>query len=251
MPSVAVREKHDREYDLHYAELDRDLNNRIQQHSDPRLVSRSIHRDYNITTRVAEYFLLNGRSFPYTLRESLVVTAPGQRSRLRVLNGGAEGVALHFHGHKPRLTHRDGVALAADEQRDVFWIASAQRADITLNSINDGRESYGEGAWLLHDHREQAVTTNGIGPGGDVSLVVYESYLGERGLPRTAVPAAQLALYFDPDYYRGLLPVFSGMGMDYLDEPQSSATPMRPLLFGAATLLLLVALLLPWRRRAS
>ncbi|MFP6690375.1 MAG: multicopper oxidase domain-containing protein [Alphaproteobacteria bacterium] len=224
--SAAVREEYAREYDLHYLEVDRDLNDRIQRYTDPRLVSRAIHRGYNITQRRAEYYLLNGRSFPYTLRESLVVIAPDEKTKLRVLNGGNEGVSLHFHGHKPTLTHADGVALEAGarEQRDVFWIAAAQRVDLLLDSTNDGLNAYGEGAWLLHDHREQAVTTDGIGPGGDLSLVVYESFLAERGLPRTVGGVDDLALFFDPAYYRGELPVFTGMGMHHLNEPGGGRT---------------------------
>lgn len=244
-PSARVRENYSREYDLHYLEVDRDLNNRIQRYTDPRLVSRSVHRGYNVTRRQAEYYLLNGRSFPYTLRESLVVTAPGEMTKLRILNGGNEGVSLHFHGHKPTLTHRDGVALAvgAREQRDMFWISAAQRIDLSLAAVNDGLNAYGEGAWLLHDHREQAVTTDGIGPGGDVSLVVYESYLGERGLPRTVGGVEDLALFFDPAYYRGELPVFTGMGMSQLDEP-IDADPgwLRRLIFWSS-IVILIALL--------
>lgn len=247
-PSVAVEEKYASEYDLHYAELDRELNNRIQQHNDPRLISRSIHRRYNITQRVAEYFVLNGRSFPYTLYESIIVTAADEKTLLRILNGGSEGIALHFHGHKPKLTHRDGVALENPEQGDVFPIAAAARADIVLDAHNDGRNSYGEGAWLLHDHREQAVTTDGIGPGGDVTLVVYDSYLGERGLPRTAGPLAQLGLFFDAAYYRGEIPVFTGMGMPELDPPAHASRNNR-LIFWLASAIFVAALLVPWRTR--
>ena len=224
-PSVAVLEEYDREFDLHYLEIDSTLNNRIQRFNDPRLVSRSIHRGYNVTKRSADYFVLNGRSFPYTLREAMVVVKPGQRNRIRVLNGGSEGLALHFHGHKPRLTHRDGVPLAPGQeiQRDVFWIASAQRVDLDLNTLNDGMNAYGAGAWLLHDHREQAVTSNGIGPGGDVSLVAYEKFLGPRGLPLTVGGLQSLAPFFSSAYYAGELPVFSGMeGHDLLDPQQQT-----------------------------
>lgn len=248
VPSRATRENYGREYDLHYVELDRELNNRIQQFNDPRLISRSIHRHYNITQRVAEYYLLNGRAFPYTLRESIVATADEERSLLRVLNGGSEAIALHFHGHKPLLTHRDGVPLPAAEQRDVFDIPAASRTDIALVSSNDGLHNYGAGAWLLHDHREQAVTTDGIGPGGDVSLVVDESYLDPHGLPQTVMGTEQLALFFDPDYYRGRLPVFTGMGMDYLDEP-ASVWSWRPWGFWFAVGIVVVCI--GWRGRAA
>ncbi len=66
VPSKAVTEEYDREYDLHYLELDSDLNNRIQRFNDPRLITESMHRDYNVTEASSDLFTLNGRSFPYT-----------------------------------------------------------------------------------------------------------------------------------------------------------------------------------------
>jgi hypothetical protein len=251
-PSAAVREEYDREFDLHYLEIDTRLNNRIQQFNDPRLVSRSIHRGYNITERKANYYVLNGRSFPYTLRESMLVVRPGERNRLRILNGGGEGLALHLHGHKPVLTHRDGVPLAETErvQRDVFWIASAQRIDLDLNTTNDGLHAYGEGAWLMHDHREQAVTSNGINPGGDISVLAYESFLGERGLPRTVGDAQNLAVYFSPDYYAGKIPVFSAMhGQDFGEPAVPQSETRRRWLFYLG-LSLAAILVIGWRRFA-
>jgi FtsP/CotA-like multicopper oxidase with cupredoxin domain len=255
-PSVAVKDGFQREYDLHYLEIDRELNNRIQEFTDARLVSRSIHRGYNIVQRAAEYYVLNGRSFPYTLRESLVVTTAGEKARLRVLNGGGEGLSLHFHGHKPTLTHRDGVALddAQREQRDVFWLSSAQRADFSLDTTDNGLDAYGAGAWLLHDHRERAVTTDGMGPGGDVSLVVYEDYLDSSGLPKTVGGLQSLAPFFSADYYARKLPVFAGMGGHDLGQP--GAATQRPtyrhLLFWVSCALIVVFSALLWRsgRRA-
>ncbi|MFP6682762.1 MAG: multicopper oxidase domain-containing protein [Gammaproteobacteria bacterium] len=240
-PSVAVLEDHDREFDLHYLEIDSDLNNRIQQFNDPRLISRSIHREYNITDRNADYYVLNGRSFPYTLLDSMVVVEPEQKNRVRVLNGGGEGLALHFHGHKPTLTHRDGVPLppGASIQRDVFWIASAQRVDLALSTVNDGLNAYGAGAWLLHDHREQAVTSNGIGPGGDVSMIVYEDYLGLRGLPQTVGGLQSLAPFFTQAYYAGEMPVFSGMhGHDLLDPEAPTMGDKKEWIFWTGLVLL-------------
>ena len=186
----------------------------------------------------------------------MVVVEPGQRNRIRVLNGGSEGLALHFHGHKPMLTHRDGVPLAAGEQiqRDVFWIASAQRVDLDLNTVDDGLNAYGPGAWLLHDHREQAVTSNGIGPGGDVSMVAYEQYLGARGLPLTVSGLQGLAPFFSPAYYAGEMPVFSGMqGHDLLDPEPRSVGPIKVWCFwlGVALLawLLVIVPARRWRGR--
>lgn len=212
-PSRASREDYDREYDLHYLEVDSGLNNLIQEHQDPRLISKAIHRLYNVTERRANYYTLNGRSFPYTLKDSMLIVEQDQRYKLRVLNGGGEGLALHVHGHKPILTHRDGVALAEQQkvQRDVFWLASAQRLDLEIDTRNDGLHAYGSGAWLVHDHREPAVTTNGIGPGGGVSLLVYKDYLAADGLPKTVMGFDGLAPFFTPEYYRGEVPVLAHM----------------------------------------
>ena len=98
---------------------------------------------------------------------------PDQHIKLRVLSGGEEGVSLHSHGHKMAITHYDGVEHnpAAQITRDVFWLSTAQRLDLHLNTTNDGLHSYGEGVWMLHDHKERAFTTDGMHPGGSVSAL--------------------------------------------------------------------------------
>lgn len=214
VPSVAVREEFDREYDLHYLDIDIELNNLIQRFNDPRLITEAMHNRYDITDAKSDYFTLNGRSFPYTFRESLVVTRPDERIKLRILNGGSNGIALHTHGHKATITHRDGVAAspAARITRDVVWIASAQRVDLALETTNDGLHSYGSGIWLLHDHQGKGVTNNGMGPGGNISAIVYESYLQENGWPKTQ--GVDLNQFFTEAYYRKETPVWSSFSGD-------------------------------------
>ncbi|MEZ5489453.1 MAG: multicopper oxidase domain-containing protein [Gammaproteobacteria bacterium] len=201
-PSRSSTESFAAEYDLHFTDLDTGLNNLIQQSNDPRETERLVNREYNITTADSDYYLLNGKSFPLTFQESLIVTEPDQRVKLRVLNGGSVGLALHTHGHKPTATHYDGVALdpLARVTRDVFWLASAQRTDLELNTANDGLHAYGSGVWLLHDHQERGVTNNGLGPGGNLGAIVYREFLGEDGWPRTS--GENLAGYFQPAYYQ-------------------------------------------------
>jgi len=207
-PSQAVREEFDREYDLHYLEFDSDLNNRIQAFNDPRLITESMHRDYDITDATTDYFTLNGRSFPYTFRDSLVVVAPDERVKLRVVNGGMNPIALHTHGHKVTITHRDGVASppGALITRDVVALAPAQRLDLLLNTTNDGLNAYGSGIWLFHDHGERAITSDGIGPGGHISAIVYEDYLGANGWPQTL--GVSWDPYFTEAYYRKEIPIW-------------------------------------------
>lgn len=207
-PSVSVREHYDQEYDLHYLDLDKELSERIQQHNDPRLITQSMHRDYDITDASVDYFTLNGRSFPYTFRESLVVAQMGERVKLRVVNGGAKGISLHTHGHKFTVTDRDGVRLPPEARapQDVVWMSTAQRMDLDLELTNDGVHSYGPGIWLFHDHQNQGVTNDGIGPGGNISAIVYDEYIDSNGWPKTqGVPWDQ---YFTEAYYRKEVPIW-------------------------------------------
>jgi hypothetical protein len=222
-PSRAVSEEFDREYDLHYLDLDKELSERIQQDNDPRLVTRSMHREYDITDATVDYFTLNGRSFPYTFRESLLVGKDNDRIKLRVVNGGSKGIALHTHGHKFTVTDRDGVALpqATQVPQDVLWLATSMRADLSLELVNDGLHAYGPGIWLFHDHQYQGITNDGIGPGGNISAIVYEQYLREDGWPNTR--GVSWDAYFTEAYYRKEIPVweqyapglFSDTGFDW------------------------------------
>jgi hypothetical protein len=54
-----------------------------------------MNMEYDTTEATDDYFMLNGRSFPYTLRESLIHMEENQKVKLRVLNGHTESFALH------------------------------------------------------------------------------------------------------------------------------------------------------------
>lgn len=244
-PSVAVREKYAREYDLHYQDVYRRLAATVQNHTDPRLTLIDQHRRWNITEDHANYFLLNGRSFPYTLRESLVLVKPNEKIRLRTLNGGSESIAVHSHGFRFEVTHLDGIPLKPGSEylRDVVELAPAQRVDMTLDTTNDGLHNYGEGVWLFHDHHEKAQTTDGIYPGGNISVIAFESYVEASGFPR--IQGVDWKKFFTPEYYRKEVPIW----LDY-DPLGLFAPPQSPLggvirlvVFGMACAGLLVLLL--------
>ena len=243
-PARATAETFDREYDLHYQDLDSDLSNRIRAFNDPRLITRSMHRDYDITDATSDYFVVNGQSFPYTFRDALVIAQPDERIKLRVVNGGSGGIALHTHGHKVTVTHLDGVAVepAARVTRDVVWIATAQRADLTLDTTNDGLHSYGSGVWLFHDHQNRGVTTDGIGPGGHISAIVYEEYLGDDGWPRTF--GVDWGPYFTAAYYRKERPIWESYAPGLVSETGADAWLLVRLLGLGSALGVMAALLL-------
>ncbi len=221
-PSVAVREQFDQEYDLHYHAMDKQLGEIIQKHNDPRLIARDMNRRYDITDSTEDYFTLNGLSFPYTLRESLIIVEPDQKIKLRLLNSGGEQIAVHTHGHHATITHYDGVEHnpMAQIMRDVFDIAPAQRIDLKLETVNDGKHSYGEGDWLIHDHREKGITTDGMAEGGSMSSIVYTSYLGKDGMPKVSHFGIDLNKYFTKEYFEKRLPIWQD-----LDEWASLGSP--------------------------
>ncbi|WP_231561826.1 multicopper oxidase domain-containing protein [Nitrosococcus oceani] len=215
-PSVAVKETYDREYDLLYQSVDKTLADKIKIANDARLISKAINRDYNITENPTNYFLLNGRSFPYTLRESLVVVKPNELVKIRMGNAGQDPAYIHSHGHKMTITAYDGAPHNPEAwiTRDVYELGPAQRIDLALNTSIDGFHSYGEGIWLLHDHTERAVTTDGMNPGGDVTSIVYESFLGEEGMPLGR--GVDLKPYFSKEFYQKEVPVWASFDQENL-----------------------------------
>jgi hypothetical protein len=167
-----------------------------------------MNMEYDVTEATDDYFMLNGRSFPYTIRESLIYMEENQKVKLRVFDGHADSLALHIHGHKPTITHYDGVDNGPGSyiQRDVFSMIHAQRLDLELSGVDDGLHSFGQGIWMFHDHIEKAFTTNGIGEGGDISLVVYKGFLDEKGIPISH--GMSLAPYFTKGFWQGKYPIW-------------------------------------------
>jgi len=208
-PSVAVLEKYAREYDMHYGSADKELHNVIARSAnDPRLIAKHMNTEYDVTDATDDYFMLNGRSFPYTLRESLIEMQQDEKVKLRIYNGTQDTIAFHAHGHKPTATHYDGVDNGPGSYitRDVHAIAPAQRLDLELSGVDDGLHSFGQGIWMFHDHVEKAFTTDGIGEGGDISLVVYRDFLDEKGMPKAH--GMSLAPYFTKGMWKGNYPIW-------------------------------------------
>ncbi|MGZ8173462.1 MULTISPECIES: multicopper oxidase domain-containing protein [Methylobacter] len=220
-PSVAVLEKYAREYDLHYQSADKELHELVARSAnDPRLIAKHMNMEYDTTDATDDYFMLNGRSFPYTLRETLIEMKQDEKVKLRVLNGHTESLALHIHGHKPTVTHYDGVDNGPGSyiQRDVHAMVPAQRLDLELSGVDDGLHSFGQGIWMFHDHVEKAFTTDGVGEGGDISLVVYDGFLDEKGIPKSH--GMSLAPYFTKGLWKRNYPIWQ----DY-DEWRSLGLP--------------------------
>ena len=207
-PSVGVKKTYSQEYDLLYQSIDKKLASTIQSATDPRLISKSMGRDYNMTESFENYFLLNGHAFPYTLRDSVIVTGGNEAIKLRIANAQRSQVAIHFHGHKATVTAMDGVEQSEGQQvtRDVFDIATAQRLDLNLQTTNDGLHSYGPGLWMFHDHVPVGTTTDGMEPGGTMAILAYRPLIDELGMPK--MHDEMLGEVFDKDYYAKKQPLW-------------------------------------------
>lgn len=239
-PSVAVLEKYVREYDLHYQSADKELHEVVARSAnDPRLLAKHLNQEYDITEATDDYFMLNGRSFPYTLRESLIEMEQDKSVKLRVLNGHTENLALHIHGHKPTITHYDGVDNGPGSYitRDVHGMEPAQRIDLDLSGVDDGLHNFGPGIWMFHDHVEKSFTTDGNGEGGDISLVVYKDFLDEQGIPKAN--GMSLAPYFTKGFWQRKYPIWQdydawhSLGLpdlkaDYKPGKVAVQTPAKP-----------------------
>ncbi len=208
-PAVAVKKMYDQEYDLHYQSLDKELAMIPQQANDPRLISQKMSREYNMTTSNENYFLLNGHSFPYTLRDAMIIAGEDERIKLHIANLQRSAIALHFHGHKATVMAYDGVDAPAGLQltRDVFDIATAQRLDLSLKTKNDGLNSYGAGLWMFHDHVPTGTTTDGMEPGGNMAILAYKSLLDEQGMPK--MHDALFNDIFNKEYYAKQRPLWA------------------------------------------
>jgi hypothetical protein len=112
-----------------------------------------------------------------------------------------------------------------------MWLAPAQRLDLVLSTTNDGIGSFGPGIWLFHDHGGRMTTTDGIGPGGHISAIVYDDWLDPGGWPRTQ--GVSWAPFFTEAYYRRDWPVWESYAPGLFADPGSDRVlALRLLAFG-------------------
>lgn len=250
-PSRSALASYDLEYDMHFQSLDKERYQSIQEFNDPRLVSKAMNRDYDITDADEDFYLLNGKAFPYTLRDSLLVVNPDQKVLLHVVNGHPHTLGLHLHGHKTTAIEADGVPLESPVTRDVQPLAPAQRLALVLDTHDDGLHSFGPGAWLMHDHAEQSVTSDGIGPGGDLGIIAYRQFVDGEGWPK--LQGMDLTPFFNAGFYQKQVPVWARSGAWEIFSEAGPLPPntLRVILSGASLGLALGLMFFAWRNWRS
>lgn len=115
----------------------------------------------------AEYdtFLINGKAFPDT---TPILVENGKTLRMRFVNAGSLGHAIHLHGHHMLVTHKDGYLLQAPYYADTLSIVPGERYDVYVKLDNPG-------PWMLHDHMAQYEQNDNINPGGISTMLCYTS----------------------------------------------------------------------------
>ncbi len=176
-PSKGVLESYDQEYDLHYQALDEGLQRVVQLAKDPEQVAKALAEYADKSTT---YPLLNGRRFPYGLRESPIVVRPNQTIKLRLLNAHGDPAAIAFYGHRATITHYDGIEHhpLAQVMREVFDLAPGQRLDLRLVTADDGLHAFGPGVWKIAGRFLQGAGWQ------DLGAIVYEAFLDAEDVPK-------------------------------------------------------------------
>ncbi len=255
-PAIGVKEDYQQEYDLFYQSVDKRLSSIIQDAIDPRLIAKRMSREYNSTESFENLFLLNGHSFPFTIRDSLIIAGANENIKLHIGNAQRSSVAIHIHGHKATITAYDGVEAPKGLQltRDVYDVAPAQRIDLNLQTINDGLHSYGPGVWMMHDHVEIGATTDGMEPGGNMALMAYKEFLDDQGMPK--MHDKLFDMVFDKYYYAKQRSVWAEGDSAHYFGQANSVTPnyLTVIGFGLAiglSLGLSIALIILFKRNST
>jgi len=113
-------------------------------------------------------FTMNGKSYPAT--ENIKIK-PGEWIRVRMINGSFLNHFFHLHGHDFYEVAKDGAPLPYPVRGNTMQIGAGQTKDIVIYGNNPG-------FWTFHDHNTIRVTNNGVYPGGMLTHLEYEGFVG-------------------------------------------------------------------------
>ncbi len=111
-----------------------------------------------------DWFTVNGKSYPYTPK---LLIKEGENIRVRLINAGNTEHYLHLHGHDFWEVCDDGIPIKEPRRMNTIRLSPGKTGDIVIEGTN-------RGLWTFHDHDVRRVTNNGLYPGGNLMLLVYE-----------------------------------------------------------------------------
>jgi len=162
---------------------------------------------------VADYFSVNGRSFPLT---QPIRVHKGDVLRVRMWGAGDEIHEMHLHGHDQLFTHKDGYALPSPYYVDTVPVGPGERYDTIVQMNNPGR-------FIFHDHVDRHLNMGGM-LGGPITVIEYDE------VPSDAWYAWNGKEY-DPDFFYSES-MKKGYGMfsnpNFLGKPLAPARHTRP-----------------------
>ncbi len=127
-------------------------------------------REYTMALHEIEgAYTINGKSFPATLDDSLLLIKTGETILVRFANMGSQYHPFHLHGHQFLVTNIDGNPMPDGWRQNTIDIPPGQTVDVVIEGTNPG-------TWTFHCHIVPHVTNRGEYPGGMLTLLDYEDH---------------------------------------------------------------------------
>ncbi len=175
-PAASVDDAYDAEYDLVYGSRNHRVTEASEVHDDPDRVMEVAEQEGG----AVDEHLLNGRSYPDTLKESLLVAEEGDRLRLNVGNVGVDDVTVASEAGDLSV-YDYGTGEYSDVESVELAPGDAEQLRLKVGDVDEPRPIYVEEAGRYGD---DAATTLVASPSsieeGLPREVPFESSLGER-----------------------------------------------------------------------
>ena len=120
----------------------------------------------NASGYLADYFTINGQSFPNTTGDTLasVTGTVNEQINIWIINGGLLVHSMHFHGYHVGLLSRNGVSFQQPYSKDTFPVKQGEGFHTRLTPHQPG-------IFPVHDHILMSVTSKGVYPNGMLVLL--------------------------------------------------------------------------------
>ena len=131
--------------------------------------------NFKWTGYVPNYFLINGKAWPDTMKDPAdnIVATVGQTVLVRLVNAGYVAHTMHSHGYHFTVIGTDGRALPQPYLKDTLEIGPGETYEILFHCTLAGR-------FMFHDHTEEYTTNNGAYPGGMLTMITVNNANGSN-----------------------------------------------------------------------